>query len=68
MSDNTFDSEKSWSNVSSSRSKPRRWESSSGVDQEKAEAAQEGVLKSANEGLGGVVAGLLGYGKKKKEE
>jgi hypothetical protein len=45
-SNDPFESEKSWSNVSSSRSKSR-WGSASGVDQSKAEKFQKGFLESS---------------------
>ena len=51
MADNTFEEEKSWSNVQGSRSKPRKWKQSEGVNHERAEQAQAGVNKSIGDTL-----------------
>jgi hypothetical protein len=52
MSDDTFDSEKKWSNVQGSRSKSRAWKQSEGVDQDKAESAQSGVRRAGAQSPG----------------
>lgn len=44
--DDPFQSEKSWSNVSSSRTKSK-WNTQSGVSQDKAEKFQKGFLESS---------------------
>jgi hypothetical protein len=63
MSDNTFDSEKKYKNVQSSRTKGR-WAAGSGVDQGKANAMSKGMQKSPREVFMEAID-ILG-GKKKK--
>lgn len=63
MSD--FEDEKKWENVNSSRSKGKKWEPSSGVDQKKAEQLSAGLHKSPREVFFEAMDIWAGKGKKK---
>jgi hypothetical protein len=51
MADNQdpFSTEKSWSNVQGSRSKPRKWKEFEGVSQDKADSFDDGIKKAGSQ-------------------